>query len=319
MIDDNIHNQINPDSFSNSGQGGKSSTKNSFKKFIKYISLLVFVFIFLFYYLLFYIPRDFPVGYIENIEAGTTLQGLSKDLKNKNIINSTTAFEFFVIMYGGEKHIIQGDYLFDKKEYVFDIARRISKGEKHLAPVKLTIPEGFTNLEIADLAESKLSKFNKSNFLKNAKEGYMFPDTYFFLTTDDDNTVIKKMSETYERKIKDLKDDIIKSGKSEKDIIIMASIIEEEAKGDADRAYISGILWNRIRIGMALQADAAPITYKERGLPNAPIANPGLEAIQASIYPKTSPYLFYLHDKDGVIHFAKNFAEHKKNVEKYLR
>lgn len=289
------------------------------KRVIKYFYFFLFLFIILIYFFIFRIPSDYPLNYIKNIEAGTTLQGLSRELKNQHIISSRLAFEFFVIMYGGEKHIIQGDYLFDKREYVFDIARRISKGEKHLAPVKLTIPEGYTNLEIADLAELKLSKFNKSNFLKNAKQGYMFPDTYFFLTTDDDNTVIKKMSETYERKIKDLKDDIIKSGKNEKDIIIMASIIEEEAKGDADRAQISGILWNRIRIGMALQADAAPETYKQRGLPDAPITNPGLEAINSAIYPKTSPYLFYLHDKDGNIHYAKNFAEHKKNIEKYLK
>lgn len=293
--------------------------KNFFKRMVKYSSFLVFIFIILIYIFIFRIPSDFKLNYIKNIEAGTTLQGLSRDLKNENIISSRLAFEFFVIMFGGEKHIIQGDYLFDKKEYVFEIARRISKGEKHLAPVKLTIPEGYTNLEIADLAESKLSKFNKSNFLKNAKQGYMFPDTYFFLTTDDEQVVLNKMTENYNRKIKDLKDDILISGRSEKDIIIMASIIEEEAKGDADRAQISGILWNRIRIGMALQADAAPITYKERGLPDAPITNPGLEAINASIYPKSSSYLFYLHDNNGVIHYAKNFAEHRKNIEKYLK
>ncbi|MDQ3245105.1 MAG: endolytic transglycosylase MltG [bacterium] len=293
--------------------------KVSFKRFIKYLGLSVFIFLVSFYFLLFKIPNDYPVGYIQNIESGMTLQGLSKDLKNKNIINSRIAFEFFVIMSGGEKHIIQGDYLFDKKEYVFDIARRISKGEKHLAPVKITIPEGYTNVEIAVLVSSKLNKFDKAIFLKEAKEGYMFPDTYFFFTTDTEVNVLNKIKETFEKKIKDLRDDIAKSGKSEKSIIIMASIVEHEAKGDLDREYIAGILWNRIRIGMALQADAAPITYKERGLPDEPISNPGLKSIKASIYPKNSPYFFYLHDKNGDIHYARNFTEHKQNIQKYLR
>lgn len=99
----------------------------------------------------------------------------------------------------------------------------------------------------------------------------------------------------------------------------MASILEREAKGDQDREQISGILWKRLSIGMALQVDAAPETYKERGLPDSPIGNPGLESIYASLYPKTTPYLYYLHDKQGMIHYARSFAEHKANIAKYLK
>ncbi|MCX6747515.1 MAG: endolytic transglycosylase MltG, partial [Candidatus Nomurabacteria bacterium] len=79
------------------------------------------------------------------------------------------------------------------------------------------------------------------------------------------------------------------------------------------------ILWNRIKIGMALQVDAAPITYKEKGLPGMPIANPGIESIKAAVYPKSSTYLYYLHGKDGEIHYAKTFEEHRQNKFKYLR
>ena len=66
------------------------------------------------------------------------------------------------------------------------------------------------------------------------------------------------------------------------------------------------------------KVDAAPDTYKTRGLPESPIGNPGLLAIKASIHPQSSPYLYYLHDKEGNIHYAKNFAEHVKNKLKYL-
>ena len=119
-------------------------------------------------------------------------------------------------------------------------------------------------------------------------------------------------------KIKESKKEF-KSKRSFEDIIIMASIIEKEAKGDADRAMISGILWKRISIGMPLQVDAAPETYKSRGLTKSAISNPGLEAIKSAIYPQKSPYLYYLHDKNGGIHYAKNFSEHQSNEQKYLR
>ena len=126
------------------------------------------------------------------------------------------------------------------------------------------------------------------------------------------------MSDNFEKKITPSSANYF-SGKTEKEIIIMASIIEREAKGDTDRGIISGILWKRIQIGMPLQVDSAPETYKTKGLPDSPIGNPGLKAIEAAINPQSSSYLYYLHDKDGNIHYAKTFAEHEVNIEKYLK
>jgi UPF0755 protein len=98
----------------------------------------------------------------------------------------------------------------------------------------------------------------------------------------------------------------------------MASLIEGEAKGDIDRGIISGILWKRIKIGMPLQVDASPETYKVKGLPKSPIGNPGIKTIEAAINPQNSPYFYYLHDKNGNIHYAKTFTEHEANIKKYL-
>ena len=109
------------------------------------------------------------------------------------------------------------------------------------------------------------------------------------------------------------------TGRTERDIITMASIIERESKGDADREIISGILWKRIKLDIPLQVDVAPETYKTKGLPKNPIANPGMESIKAAIYPQSSMYLYYLHDKNGGIHYAKIFAEHRQNILKYLK
>jgi UPF0755 protein len=264
------------------------------------------------------VPKNFPIGAILNIKEGSSLRSVSKYLEENNIIDSRVFFETFVIIFEGEK-VVSGDYLFESKISVFEVARRVSKGERHLAPVKVTIPEGFNVADIAKAFVVKLPKFNQDNFLKEAKEGYLFPDTYFFLTTDNEEDVLESMVSNFEKKILPIRPEIILSGKSEKDIIIMASIIEKESQGDADREFISGILWKRLKIRMPLQVDADPNTYKTKGLPKNPIANPGLKAIEAAIYPKTSSYLYYLHDKDGNIHYAKTFAEHLLNKKRYLK
>jgi UPF0755 protein len=281
----------------------------------------VVVFLIFFYILFLSAPSNFPVNSVVKIEAGESLRSVSLQLKQRHLISSMQIFEAFMIFYGGEKHIISANYLFEKKLPVFEIARRISGGEHHTAPVVLTIPEGFDINQIADTTSSKLENFNKVEFLIKAKdlEGYLFPDTYFFLNNANETNVIKSMSENFNKKITPLLTEIASSGKSEKDIIIMASIIEGESKGDIDRGVISGILWKRIKIGMPLQVDAAPETYKTKGLPKSPIGNPGLRAILASIHPQNSPYLYYLHDKDGNIHYAKTFTEHNQNIKKYLK
>ena len=162
--------------------------------------------------------------------------------------------------------------------------------------------------------------FNKDRFLilTKEKEGYLFPDTYNFFKGDNEDDALRLMSANFEKKVAPLRPQIVLTGKTEKEIITMASIIEREAKGDADRSLISGILWKRLALGIPLQVDAALETYKTKGLPKSPICNPGLEAIKAAIYPEASNYLYYLHDKDGNIHYARSFEEHKINKLKYL-
>lgn len=279
----------------------------------------VIVFFLLVFSLFFNAPDNFPTGIILNIKEGSSLRSVSKYLEENHIIHSRVLFETFVIIFEGEK-VVSGDYLFDSKIPVFEVARRISRGDRYLAPIKVTIPEGFNVSEISKTFTSKLPNFNQDNFLMEAtkKEGYLFPDTYFFLTTDTEVDVIKSMSDNFERKILSIRPEIISSGKSEKDIIIMASIVEKESKGDVDREFISGILWKRIAMGMPLQVDADMSTYKTKGLPQNPISNPGLKAIGAAIHPKSSNYLYYLHDKDGNVHYATTFAEHVSNKLRYL-
>ncbi|MFA4890318.1 MAG: endolytic transglycosylase MltG [Candidatus Paceibacterota bacterium] len=178
-----------------------------------------------------------------------------------------------------------------------------------LAPqIRITIPEGYTTKDIAERLKN-FRNFNKEEFLKIAedKEGYLFPDTYFFTSKEMPEEIIEKMENNFK----------VKAGDVQKDILIMASIIEKEARNKEDRRIISGILWKRLKINMPLQVDVSLYTYDNKGLPPMPICNPGLDAIDAAKNPVDSKYWYYLSDKKGVTHFARTFEEHKRNRAKY--
>ncbi len=172
-------------------------------------------------------------------------------------------------------------------------------------------------------------------------EGYLFPDTYRVFKDAKLEDIIVKMLENFGRKITpELREETARQNKTLFEIITMASLIEKEVVTDEDRALVSGILWKRLSLGIGLQVDATIIyitgkkstrvsreetqidslynTYKYRGLPVGPIANPGLSAIRAAIYPKESPYLYYLSAPDGRTIFSQTLDEHNEAKAKYL-
>ncbi|MEI6843386.1 MAG: endolytic transglycosylase MltG [bacterium] len=286
-------------------------------------------------------PSDFPIGSTLTIHSGESLQSISINLKDSHIVKSTFLFRSLVILFGGEKKVIAGDYLLDQKENVLVLAERLVAGQFRINAVKVTIPEGWTVSQIGDYLEKNLTNFNKAEFLSLAKprEGYLFPDTYFLPPSYGAKEIIQMMNQNFEQKVSQLAE-VKKSGKSLSDIITMASILEDEVL-PADRQTVSGILWKRISIGMPLQVDSSFLyingkntynltladlkidspynTYTHKGLPPGPIGNPGVNAIIAAATPVTSDYLYYLTEKNGTIHYAKTFEEHKRNKAKYLK
>lgn len=292
---------------------------------------------------LFLPPVNFPAGQTITVESGASLGQVSYSLKEHHLIRSRLVFEFCMISVSGDRNVSAGDYLFKVPVNTCTIASRIARGISGIPAVKVTIPEGVSNEQIALIAVKNLPKFDVKIFIANtqALEGYLFPETYFFSPTATAEDVKKIMNAQFEKKIASLKPAIEKSGHTLKEVIIMASILEKEAKTPEDQALVSGILWKRINLGMPLQVDAPFYyllgkesseltqsdlalksgynTYKNKGLPVGPIGNPGLNALRAAITPTTSPYLYYLSDKDNVVHYAKNFEEHKANRAKYLK
>jgi UPF0755 protein len=258
---------------------------------------------------------------IIHLSSSDTLNSVSKELKNKNVIKSLFFLKSFVFLFNFERKIDKGDYLFKKTSPVFVIAWQLAKGNHKIERVKITLREGLTNKEMSDIFVEKLSGFRRDLFFEESydKEGYLFPDTYFFFPMDTAEEVVGQLSNNFINQTKKV-DSLIKESKySKEEIITMASIIEKEAKGGKDAYLISGILWKRLEMGMPLQVDASPITYKEIGLPPTPICNSGLLSIEASLKPINSSYLYYLHDKNGEVHFAKSYEEHKSNINKFLR
>ncbi len=218
---------------------------------------------------------------------------------------------------------------------------------EYLTKNNIVSGEDFLKLINTPLRDWSFS-FPKPSFLKQVPddlglEGYLFPDTYKIFKDAKPQDIIEKMLNNFSLKItQQMMADIVKQGKTLSQIIIMASIIEKEAPKDEDRPLIAGILYKRLDIGMKLEVDStinyltgknspgasyqdldidSPYnTYKNYGLPPGPICNPGLSAIKAAIYPQQNPYLFYLHRQDTKeTIFSKNYQEHLRNKNKYLR
>ncbi len=293
------------------------------KKF-KATKIFNIFFIICFVGLLFYYLFSAPINnktITIHISPSQSLSSVTKELENENVVRYGKILKMFIIFLNSEHFISTGDYKFEKNRFVWSVAWDLSRGIHHVIPVKITLREGINNDEITAILADKLPGFRKDLFISNInyKQGYLFPDTYFFFPLTTPEEILSEMSSNFNKKISSLKNEIeLKNGHLDA-IIKMASIIEKEAKGKEDAYVISGILWKRLALGMPLQVDVAPSTYKEIGLPDSPINNPGITAIDAAVNPVSSSYLYYIHDKNGVAHFAVDYNEHKRNINKYLK
>lgn len=174
-------------------------------------------------------------------------------------------------------------------------------------------------------------------------EGFLFPDTYRLYENDNSQILIDKMLANFDKKLTpELRAEIVKQKKSIFEIITLASIVEKEVRSTADMKLVAGIFYNRLKSGQGLQScatlayilgvnktqysyadtqiDSPYNTYKYRGLPPGPIANPGLAAITAAIYPTKTDYNYFLSDPaTGQTIFSKTLDQHNANKAKYLK
>ena len=287
-------------------------------------------------------PAGFSAGTVFHVESNSSLGQISDSLYQEHLIKSESLLKSFVVLFSGQKGVKAGDYVFDSKESVMRVAWRLVRGEYGFAPIKVTIPEGFTARQISALLGKDISGFSTSTFLTKATplEGYLFPDTYFFNQKTSPEDAVNAMRGLFDQKISTAGGMIAASGRATSSVIVMASLLEREATSSSDRRIIAGILWKRLGDKMPLQVDAAlayalnkqgtklttadladssPFnTYKNLGLPPTPIGNPGLSAIVDALRPASTTYWYYLSDPKGSIHFSETYDEQMTNETKYL-
>lgn len=284
------------------------------------------------------------------INKGQGIDSIGAGLESAGLIRSPLAFKFIVTQKNLSKKIQAGTFRLSPSMSALEIAQNLTHGT---LDVWVTIIEGWRREEIAAAIKKAFdgagASFNEEQFLMATKdqEGYLYPDTYLFPITANETAIASLLRNTFDKKItQGLKVDIAKAGKPLNEIITMASLVEREARSDAARKMVAGILWKRLEAGWPLQVDAtlqyakgydkkdqtwwtpptaldkkvnSPYnTYSNSGLPPSPIASPSLSAIEASLNPTPSDYWFYLTGIDNQMHYAKTVEEHNQNIQRYL-
>lgn len=271
------------------------------------------------------VPSDFPIGKNFTIGENETLKSISLRLENDNYINSALLFRAFISSRGRDRHLKAGGYTFPASEALSGVVEKFATGHPDVPLLSVTVPEGSTVEEIAALVNKAVPTISVQSVLRLIEEnnlsGKLFPSTYFLLPSSTAESIIKLMRNTFEVKYKFFVEGLSLPSPltSHNEVLSLAAILEGEAKGKEDMEIVAGILLARLQKGMLLQVDAAPDTYKVKGVPAVPINNPGEVAISAVFHASTSPYLFYITGKDGKMYYAKTFEEHKRNIAKYLR
>ncbi len=301
---------------------------------------------------------------IFKVEKGASTAQIAEHLAEQKLIRSPFAFKVYVRLSGKAGSLKAGSFVVNPTMNAKEIAEIISGGKS--AEEIITIPEGYTVKDIdallakkgmiqeGDIEQcAKTCDFSAFSFLpKNTDalaprggkiEGYLYPDTYYVaLDNFTAQSFIERLLQIFQKKVaEDLSVDIKASGHSLNDIITVASLVEEETRGAAERPVVAGIIWKRLDKHMGLGIDAA-VRYvlnrptqgltendlqvdspynlrKYAGLPPGPIASPSLSSIQAALHPQASDYFYYLHDKNGVIRYAVTNDEHNANRAKYLQ
>ncbi len=275
------------------------------------------------------------------LAKGQSLNEIAEKLKKEGFIKSAYAFKILVGQKGWDKKLQAGTYKLSQSMSAEEVAKVLTGVPSE---IWVTLLEGWRVEEMADKLNGEL-KIDNGEFVKMSAEGYMFPDTYLFPREITVSEIVKAMTDNFEKKFSgDLKAQIRKLSITDEQGLILASIVEREARSDTARKMVASILLKRLKIGMGLNADAtiqyalgyqmdekswwkrhlgkddlkidsSYNTYLYRGLPPTPICNPSLSSLKAVADADTNvPYLYYYHDSKGNSHYAKTLEEHNQNV-----
>jgi len=279
------------------------------------------------------------------INKGEGLNSIANKLANEKLIRNKVVFYLIVKQLGIEKKIQAGEFRLSKSMGTTQLAQTLTHGT---SDTWVTIIEGLRKEEIAQELSANF-KISEIEFIEQAKEGYLFPDTYLFPKNASIDTILTIISRNFNSKFnEDIKQKSRSKGLTERQVLTIASLVEKEAKSPEDKQQVASIIlkrhvndwpldidatvqyalgyqkktktwWKKDLTQEDLEADSQYNTRKYKGLPPAPICNPGLDSINAAVNadPET-PYWFYLSDKQGKMHYAVTLEEHNSNISKYL-
>jgi UPF0755 protein len=279
--------------------------------------------------------------------AATTLE-----LQEMGIIQSPLKFKLLALIKRQDKRVKAGEYLFSPAMTPNHILNTLVSGKVQLH--RFTVPEGYNLSQTASVVA--MAGFGtETDFLNTAHnhrlvkklgidgetfEGYLFPDTYYFPKGETPEKIISTMVKRFWTVFKpQWKDRANQFGLSIHQVVTLASIIEKETGAPSERPLISSVFHNRLKKGMRLESDPTVIygitdfdgnltrkhlytrtpynTYRVRGLPPGPIANPGAKALEAALYPADTRFLYFVSKKDRTHKFSTNIKDHNKAVMKY--
>lgn len=304
------------------------------------------------------------------IESGEGVHAISRNLKQAGLIDNSFIFETYLWWKKAGTRILAGEHTIKDTWSIRQLTNYLISGNALTNEAQIKIIEGWDLYDLADYFaknnfaskedfyelvgnpgqydNNDLPDWSKDYaFLKEKPsgvsiEGYLFPDTYRVFKDSKAEDIIKKMLDNFGTKVNDkLLAEIKSQGKSLYDVLTLASIVEKEAQTATDKKTVAGVYTNRLKIGMALQADPTVNyitgkqtdrpslddlkvdslynTYKYPGLPPGPICNPGLDSILAAIYPEKNSYFYFINTPEGDMVFAKTLEEHAANRAKYFK
>jgi UPF0755 protein len=287
------------------------------------------------------------------VDRGSTFGEVARKLASEGVIDNVLAFRILARLRHVESDAHAGEYRFPPNQTQDEVLKALVSGGAQVA-AWVTIPEGFTAAQIArrlddagiGSAVQLESAFRRDTLVLDgtrtkSMEGYLFPSTYLMPLGAGPKQIEAVMTGQF---FKELPADARRQARALKvtlpQAVTVASLVEREAKADADRPLIAGVIYNRLRLGMPLEVDAtieyalprhkselsfgdlkidSPYnTYAHSGLPPTPIANPGKASLEAALHPSKSDFLYYVYCGNGRHVFSRTFEQHQANVARCL-
>jgi peptidoglycan lytic transglycosylase G len=298
-------------------------------------------------------PSSAKVRFV--VPPGANFHQVADTLHRSGLVDNVTVFDFYARYKHLDRNVQAGAYELSRNLNMVQILQALQTAIPE--EVYVAIPEGFTIKKTAALLDQggviKGSDYQAQavvgqypyDFLKDlpagmSLEGFLFPDSYLVPRTATAKQLITLQLDNFKRHWTDSRQSLAGQRRLKpQQIVTIASMIEREARLDADRPLVASVIYNRLDAGWPLQIDATVLyakgvwqssvttedrkfnspynTYLHTGLPPGPIANPGIKAIDAALQPAQTGYFFYLSDPQGHNHYARTNEEFARLLKQY--